>query len=313
MSLYAAVAFADIVHLKNGRQVIGKIIKETEKGIQVEIPGGEVFIDAANIKKIDKGVGVAEGFSEEKTSMVSDAPLSSADYSQQQVDNKRDISPEAAVAIIKEYENAYTNKDLDKMLAYVDQNSEWFKRGFLEEFKAVFQNFTSIHLYHFDKKVVAYIKDGIEVMQRTLYVAYSRKLTDINEFAEDYYLKKVDGKYKIADCIHLPAEDVKLVDQGTAAMLENNAVKAIDYFKKAISINPNNSAAHFRLGMLYFATKRFPESLQSLKKAAKLRPEVGFYRFYLYHAYKALGDKNAALTQLAIAIKFDPDLESLAE
>ena len=203
-------------------------------------------------------------------------------------DTQNDISSGEAVSIIKDYETAYMNRNLDKMIEYVDQNSPWFKKGFLEEFKAVFNNFTNINLYHFGNKKVFYIADGVEIIQNTLYVAYSSSLTDINELVENYYLKKVDGKYKIADCIHLASGDVQFVDKGTGAMLENKADEAIPYFKKALELNKNNSAAHFRLGMIYSRTGKLAEGLEELKKTIELRPNVGFYRLELFHLYKQL-------------------------
>ena len=47
-------AFADTIYLKNGRSVYGKVIKETEKGIHLKVPNGEVFLHHAYIEKIEK-------------------------------------------------------------------------------------------------------------------------------------------------------------------------------------------------------------------------------------------------------------------
>lgn len=224
-------------------------------------------------------------------------------------DTQNDISSGEAVSIIKDYEAAYMNRNLDKMIEYVDQSSNWFKKGFLDEFGAIFKQFTNIYLYHFGKKQVFYITDGVEIIQNTLYVAYSSSLTDINELKENYYLKKVDGKYKIAECIHLPGSDIELVDKGTGAMLSNNVDEAILNFKKALELNPNNSAAYFRLGMIYSRKGKPAEALEELKKATELRPNVGFYRYLLFQVYKQLGEKDKAYEELAAAINLDPGIE----
>ena len=224
-------------------------------------------------------------------------------------DTQNDISPQEAVSIIKEYETEYMNRDLDKMVKYVDQDSKWFKSGFLEEFKAVFNNFKNINLYHFGKKQVFYIDDGVEITQNTLYVAYSSSLTDINEFTENYYLKKVNGKYKIAECARFPGKDVELVDKGTGVMLENKADEAILHFKKALEHNKDNSVARFRLGMIYSRTGKLTEGLEELKKAIELRPNVGFYRLELFRLYKQLGEKEKATEELTRAITLDPGIE----
>lgn len=238
----------------------------------------------------------------------------SLDVSSVWSDAQSDISPEEAVSIIKNYEKAYMNKDLDKMIEHIDENSPWFKKGFLEEFKAIFKTFTNIRLYHFKDKrskdtFVYYLADGVDIGQYTLYVAYSSSITDINEFTELYHLKKVDGKYKIADCVHMSGEDVELVDKGTGAMLKNDAERAISYFKEALKFNPENSAAHFRLGMIYSKTGKLEEAIQSVKKAVELRPKAGFYRFYLSQIYIQLGNKERAAEELQNALLLDPGLE----
>jgi tetratricopeptide (TPR) repeat protein len=225
-------------------------------------------------------------------------------------DTESDISAQEVASIIKEYETAYMNRDLDKMIQYVDRDSKWFKGGFLEEFKAVFKNFTNINLYHFDKKGAYYIADGVEFVQNTLYVAYSSSLTDINEITENYYLKKVDGKYKISECIHFPARDIELVDKGVGALLKNNIDQAISCFKEASNLNPKNSAAHFRLGMAYLHLKKAQDALYELQKAAELRPYVGFYRLYLFHVYRQLGENEKAIEELSKAISLDPGIEA---
>lgn len=224
-------------------------------------------------------------------------------------DTQEDISSEEAISIIDKYEEAYMNKDLNKMLEYVDQGSKWFQSGFLEEFKAMFNAFTHMRLYHFKKRLVAYVADGVEIAQNTLHVAYSSTLTDVNEFTENYYLKKVSGVYKIAECTHLNTNDVLFVDKGTGAMLENNADEAISYFKKALESNPENSAAHCRLGTIYSRTGKPEEALQELEKAIELRPNVGFYRFMLSQIYFQLGNKEKASEEISKAIMLDPGLK----
>lgn len=224
-------------------------------------------------------------------------------------DTQSDVSAEEAVSIIKDYEKACMNKDLNKMIEYVDQNSDRFKKGFLEEFKTIFKYFSNVRLYHFDKKKVFYIADGVEVLQNTVYVAYSPSLIDIHELVENYYLKKIDGKYKIADYFRLGKEDIDLDDKGTEAMLKNDVENALLHFKNALEINQQNSAAHFRLGMIYSKTGKPQEAIRELEKAVTLRPKVGFYRFYLSQGYYALDDKEKAAEEMEKAIMLDPGLE----
>lgn len=233
--------------------------------------------------------------------------------------NQKNTDAQEAVSIIKKYEKAYMNKSLDMMIEHVDQNSDWFKKGFIDEFKAIFKTFTNINLFHFkyskDKSMYyAYpAEGGIFVGQNTLYIAYSRSLSDLNEFTEVYSLKKVGDTYKIDAVAHMPGNDVEFIDKGTGVMLENKADEAITYFKKAVESNPENSVAHCRLGMIYSKIGRNQEALQELKKAIELRPKVGFYRFYLSQVYYTLGEKEKAAQEMGKALELDPGLNIFFE
>ena len=203
------------------------------------------------------------------------------------------------------------------MIEYVDQDSDWFKKGFIEEFQVVFRTFTNFNFYHFyfkDAKnktmYVAYPDNvGMIVTQNTLYVAYSRTLTDLNEYQEAYSLRKVGDKYKIDGIMRFPGDDVEFIEKAMGALLKNNAEEAISYFKKAIEANPENSVPYCRLGMIYSRTGRLNEGLAELKKAVELRPNVGFYRLELSQLYKKLGEKDKALEELARALALDPGIE----
>jgi tetratricopeptide (TPR) repeat protein len=240
-------------------------------------------------------------------------------FADNQADNQKDITAREAVSIVKKYEKAYMNKNLDKMIEYVDQDSDWFKKGFVQEFNAVFKYFSDINLYHFkyskDSSIyhVYLAEDGIIVGQNTLYVAYSRSLSDLNEFTEVYSLKKVGEKLKIDASKRMPGDDVEFIDKGTEAMFENKPDKAISYFKKALESNLENSVAHCRLGMIYSRIGRKQEALQELKKAVELRPMVGFYRFYLSQVYYTLGEKEKAAEEMGKALIFDSGLNIFFE
>lgn len=229
-------------------------------------------------------------------------------------DDSQQLIAKEAVFIIKNYEKAYMSKNLNKMLEYVDQNSDWFKEGFVEEVRAIFRTFTNINLYHFKYSrdtslyYVYPAEGGIFVGQNTLSVAYSRTLSDLNEFTEFYSLKKVEDTYKIDGVKHTPYNEVEFIDKGTGAMLENKVDEAISYFKKVVESNPENSVAHCRLGMIYSRIGKNREALQELKKAVGLRPNVGFYRFYLSQVLYTLGEKEKAAQEMKKALELDAGL-----
>jgi len=224
-------------------------------------------------------------------------------------DTQVDISVEEAISIIEEYEQAYMNMDLDKMVVYIDQNSGWFDKDIIEKLNNVFKQCTTIRFYPFQKKKVNYLSDGVEVVQGTLYVAYGLFFSDMKEFVESYFLKKVNDKYKISKYIQLPAADVEFLKKGIETALRNNKDEAILYLKKAIESNPQNSAAYCILGSVYIWDEKPQKALPELKKAIELRPQVGIYRIMLSRAHSLLGEKEKEGEEIREAIMLDPGLK----
>ncbi|MCK4249230.1 MAG: hypothetical protein KAX15_05570, partial [Candidatus Omnitrophica bacterium] len=52
--LYLSCVYADVIHLKNGGDLEGKIIEETEQTVKIKLVVGEVEIERARIKNIEK-------------------------------------------------------------------------------------------------------------------------------------------------------------------------------------------------------------------------------------------------------------------
>lgn len=52
-TLFAGVAFADVIHLKNGNSISGRIIEKTETAVVVEVPYGTMTIMRRNIRRIE--------------------------------------------------------------------------------------------------------------------------------------------------------------------------------------------------------------------------------------------------------------------
>lgn len=53
-ALIQSYADADIIYLKNGGKIEGKIVNKTEKGMQIKVPYGEVFINSLDVVRIEE-------------------------------------------------------------------------------------------------------------------------------------------------------------------------------------------------------------------------------------------------------------------
>jgi tetratricopeptide (TPR) repeat protein len=107
-------------------------------------------------------------------------------------------------------------------------------------------------------------------------------------------------------------DDYSYTRAGNEFFKGGDADRAIEKFKMALSLNPNNAMAHQRLGFLLFNVKhQTPEALEHLQAAIRLEPDNGFARFDLGMALSGLGELSNAIPQLAEAVRLLPNGYSL--
>lgn len=83
---------------------------------------------------------------------------------------------------------------------------------------------------------------------------------------------------------------------------------AIEAWKQAIRINPDFAEAHYRLGLPYFALGRDQDAIEAYKQAIRIKPDFAVAHFLLGGAYLILGDKGSALQEYKILKDLDKDL-----
>jgi TolB-like protein/Tfp pilus assembly protein PilF len=81
---------------------------------------------------------------------------------------------------------------------------------------------------------------------------------------------------------------------------------AEDAFKRALALNPRNSAAHHRYGVYLTFMRRFEEGLATLKRAQQLDPLSLDIDVDLGTAYYFAGQLDRAVSQLRHALEIDP-------
>jgi|GEM_PF-1775705 len=73
---------------------------------------------------------------------------------------------------------------------------------------------------------------------------------------------------------------------------------ALSYYKRAMSVNPDNAEAANNLGVWYFENKDYSGALKFLRQSLALQGDYAQGRTYLGQAYLALGDKDLARENL---------------
>ncbi len=78
--------------------------------------------------------------------------------------------------------------------------------------------------------------------------------------------------------------------------MKNNVAASADYKTYLEKFNPGNSNIWNDLGISYFSMGDFNKALESFKKATQISPENGIFYLNSSRAYFSLGDKSNALT-----------------
>ena len=81
--------------------------------------------------------------------------------------------------------------------------------------------------------------------------------------------------------------------------------RKIDYFTKALELDPNLSAAYEKRGMLYYFQENYPETIQDFQKAARLKPFNPETYVMLGLAFMKQGNLDEAIANLSRAIELD--------
>ena len=103
-------------------------------------------------------------------------------------------------------------------------------------------------------------------------------------------------------------DDYSYTRAGNEFYRGGDSAHAIEKFRVALSMNPNNAMAHQRLGfLLYRAENQIPEAQEHLERAVKLEPNNAFARFDLGTVLGLRGDLTNAVMHLAEAVRLLPN------
>ncbi len=82
---------------------------------------------------------------------------------------------------------------------------------------------------------------------------------------------------------------------------------AIEFFRKAVQLNPNLEAAYLELGFLYYKKRIFDLERKAYEEALKINPENADTLFYLATNMETTGQHDDAIRVFEKVVSLDPD------
>jgi len=110
------------------------------------------------------------------------------------------------------------------------------------------------------------------------------------------------------EAIRLKPDDVYVhFNLGLAYNNSGDYQKAIESFKEAIRLKPDDVYAHYNLGLAYSNSGDYQKAIESFKEAIRLKPDDVYAHYNLGLAYSNSGDYQKAIESFKEAIHVKPD------
>ena len=111
----------------------------------------------------------------------------------------------------------------------------------------------------------------------------------------------------------LPSNPIDYAKIGSDHLENEEYSEAIDAFKKAIFIDPNDETVHNSLGIAYYYTQDYEAAIDAFKAGISLNPQLKHLHHNLGSAYFKVKKFDAAKRAVEEALKIDPSHESARE
>jgi len=96
-------------------------------------------------------------------------------------------------------------------------------------------------------------------------------------------------------------------DKGALCATYGNDRAAINYFQKAIALNPNLSGAYFEQGISYGQLGDFDKAVTLVNKALEMEPQNGLYLYGRGRVYLLAGKQDQAMQDFNTAAELDDE------
>lgn len=104
-----------------------------------------------------------------------------------------------------------------------------------------------------------------------------------------------------------PADEVTLLKIGNIYKTRNDNKNAINFYKKAIVVNPNYTDGWFNLGLAYASDRNNNKAKEAFHRVISLNPNYGYAYYALAIAYEQDGNDKEALNNYKIFMTHNKD------
>ena len=91
------------------------------------------------------------------------------------------------------------------------------------------------------------------------------------------------------------------MEKGDLVAIYGNDKKAIEFYKKSLEMEPENSMVYFNMGVAYGELEKFEEAVAAIDRAIELDPSQGIFYYGRGRIYLMFGDKSKAFEDFKIA------------
>ena len=107
-------------------------------------------------------------------------------------------------------------------------------------------------------------------------------------------------------------------DRGALCATYGNDKAAVQYYQKAIKLDPKRSGAYFAQGVSYGQLGEFKKAIALINKAVKMAPKNGLYIYGRGRVHLLAGDEEKAMADFRKAAELDDEdaqayLETIAQ
>ena len=96
-------------------------------------------------------------------------------------------------------------------------------------------------------------------------------------------------------------------DRGALCATYGNDKAAVQYYQKAIKLDPKRSGAYFAQGVSYGQLGEFKKAIPLINKAIKMQPQNGLYVYGRGRVHLLAGDEEKAMADFKKAAELDDE------
>ncbi|WP_291861778.1 tetratricopeptide repeat protein [Marinilabilia sp.] len=189
-------------------------------------------------------------------------------------------------------------------------------------FLTLILSFLSLFCYSQEDRSLIYNNDGVVQMNKrdfsSAIESFSKAIMEdsLNSlfYRNRAYCYFYDGQYEKSEkdflqCIALGDEKPEFFYYLGLGRYNNNDIRnALDYYGRAIELDPQNSDYYYRRGIAFLKDESFEDAVSDFHLSIKLNPQHAASYFHRGQSYHMLRNNRAACADWTVAEKLDPEL-----